>query len=290
MPDEQVALASSADAAGLDEDMPLLLAALRQRGIAATEVVWDDPSVDWSRWPLVVLRATWDYTRRHEAFVAWATKVAAVTTLRNPASVVTWNTHKRYLLDLAEMGVAVVPSVISAPGDHLDLPDDGPFVIKPAVSAGAQDTTRYGPEHHADAAAHVARLHAADRDVLVQPYLEAVDADGETAVIFLGEHYSHAIRKGPLLGHGHATVGGLFVEEDIQSRSPSARQRQAAEQTLDALPFARSDLLYARVDLLTGTDGEPRVLEVELVEPSLFLRFAQHAAERFAAVIADAFA
>jgi glutathione synthase/RimK-type ligase-like ATP-grasp enzyme len=273
-------------AAALDPDAEPLLSALRSRGIDAQLVIWDDTTAEWGAWDLAVLRSTWDYPRRLNAFLRWAVRTDAVTALRNPPDVVAWNSDKRYLLELADRGVDVVPSQVAAPGEPLDLPADAPFVVKPTVSAGSQDTARYRPSQHAAARAHVDRLHAAGRAVLVQPYVTAVDDRGETAIVHIGGAHSHAIRKGPILAGDVETVGGLFAREQIDARRPSERERRAADAALAALPFAAADLLYARVDLVPGGDGTPLVLEVELVEPSLFLRSEDGAADRFADAIA----
>ncbi|MBW3604008.1 MAG: hypothetical protein KY460_03670 [Actinobacteria bacterium] len=282
----RVALATAAGAIDLDDDAPPLIAALAGRGIASRLCVWDDATVDWAAWDLVVLRSTWDYPRRYDAFVRWVTDVAAATRVCNPPEVVTWNSDKRYLLELAGCGVGIVPSAVYGPGSPVKLPDDGRFVVKPTVSAGAQDTVRYDRTGHADALAHTRRIQSQGRHVLVQPYVEHVDDRGETALVFMGGRFSHAIRKGPILTGAPETVGGLFAAEDIRPRTPTDHERAAAELALDALPFDRTDLLYARVDLLPGPDGTPLLLEVELVEPSLFLRFCDGAPDRLARSIA----
>ncbi len=283
----RVALVTAVQAEGLDDDEPMLLAALRRFGIDAQTCVWDDGTVDWSAWDLAVLRSTWDYPRRRDAFLRWAAHVDAVGALRNRPEVVAWNSDKRYLLELADGGIAIVPSTVHAPGEAIALPAFGGFVVKPTVSAGSQDTERYTAGEHARARAHADRLHAQGRDVLVQPYAERVDDDGETALVFMSGRFSHAIRKGPILAGVPETVGGLFAAEQIDRRTPREGERAAAEAALDALPLDRDDLLYARVDLVPGDDGRPLVLEVELVEPSLFLRFDAGAADRFARAIAS---
>lgn len=282
----RVALATAADAIDLDDDAPPLADALAGRGILSRLCVWNDATVDWAAWDLVVLRSTWDYPRRYDAFMRWVTDVADVTRVCNRPEIVKWNSDKRYLLELADRGISIVPSAVYEPGSPVELPDDGRFVVKPAVSAGAQDTVRYDRGGHADALAHARRLQSQKRHVLVQPYVERVDDRGETALVFMGGRFSHAIRKGPILDGSTETVGGLFAAEDIRPRTPTGDERDAAELALDALPFDRTDLLYARVDLLPGPDGTPLLLEVELVEPSLFLRFCDSAPDRLAWSIA----
>ncbi|HLG41790.1 MAG TPA: hypothetical protein VI643_00390, partial [Planctomycetota bacterium] len=122
------------------------------------------------------------------------------------------------------------------------------------------------------------------RDVIVQPYLSGIEAHGETGLVFFGDRYSHAIRKGPMLRPDPELVGGLFLKEEIRAREPSSAEREVAERALDALPTpgGRSRLWYARVDVAPGPDGRPVVLEFEAAEPSLFFNFAPGSAERFA--------
>ena len=132
---------------------------------------------------------------------------------------------------------------------------------------------------------HVAGLVAAGRHAMVQPYLSAVDEAGESALLFFGGRYSHAIRKGQMLHAGRGPGTGLYVEEDIRPRDPSAAEREAAERVLDAIPWCREELLYARVDLIPGPDGEPRLVELELAEPSLFLSYSPGAEERLAELV-----
>ena len=258
----------------LFEDDAPLLPALAARGVDAVPAVWDDPSLDWASFDLVVVRSTWDYVPRRDEFVAWARSVPR---LANPADVVAWNTDKRYLRELAAAGVPVVPTTWLEPGDAYS-PPTGQHVVKPAVSAGARDTARYAAGE--DSSAHVSRLLAAGRPVMVQPYVEAIDTEGETAVLYLGGRYSHAARKAPVL------VPGLDDPDEVEitPREPSDAERALAEQALAAVPGG--PLLYARVDCVPGPDGSPVVIEVELTEPCLFLETADGAAERLADAIA----
>ena len=179
-----------------------------------------------------------------------------------------------------------VPSTFLPPGAVFE-PPAGQFVVKPSVGAGSIGAARYeaGDDR---ALGHVADLHAAGKTVLVQPYLAAVDTAGETSVIYLGGTFSHAVRKEPLLEHGSEPGSGLYLEETITSAEPTAVELEVAERALAAVPFARDDLLYARIDLIAANDGRPLVLEVELTEPSLFIGYADGAAERFAAAIVAA--
>ncbi|HEY8473650.1 MAG TPA: hypothetical protein VIL37_13575 [Natronosporangium sp.] len=288
----RVALVTCAQFPDLHEDDRRLLAPLRERGVEAVPAVWDDPSVDWSSFDLAVLRSTWDYPERRKEFLAWA---ATVPRLANPASVVTWNTDKRYLVELSLADLPVVPTSWLAPDDSWTPPASGEWVVKPAVGAGSRDCGRYrldDPGHRRLASAHVARLQSEGRLVMVQPYLPAVDTYGETAVLFFadpqrgGLSYSHAVRKGPLLTGPAAEVAGLYIEEEITERVPSAAELAVARRVVAEVPGGPEQLLYARVDLIPGPDGRPLLVELELAEPSMFLEFDPGAVDRFVAAIA----
>lgn len=288
-----VALATCREFPLLDDEDRLLLPALAALGIEAVPAVWTDDAVDWASFDAVVLRETWDYSDDRPAFLAWVHRVAAVTHLLNPAVVVEWNTDKRYLRDLADAGVPVVPTRFLEPGDDPSqwLPS-GRFtdvVVKPAVSCGSRDTVRYVADEAPHVTeGHVRRLLDEQRTVMVQPYLDAVDTIGETAVLFFDGEFSHAIRKGPLLARGveGEKVEGLFVQEQIDPRDPTPQELDVARRVIQQIPGGADAALYARVDLVPGPDGAPLLLELELTEPSLFLSHSAGAPARMAASIA----
>ncbi|HUD41954.1 MAG TPA: hypothetical protein VMR06_08145 [Dokdonella sp.] len=289
----RIALATTPPARDLDEDMAPLLAALHAAGAQALAVDWDDGSVDWGGFDAVLPRSTWDYCERLPAFLDWTHRVAAATQLLNPADVIAWNTDKHYLRALAEAGIAIIPSSFAEPGDAADAvwdafvdahPGDADLVVKPAVGAGSRDAERHPRSARAAAVAHIARLLAAGRSALVQPYLDRVDVDGETALVHIDGRYSHAIRKGPLLRRAAPATDALFAAERISAREPGADERALAERVLAAVPFD-GPLAYARVDLVRAGDSTPCLLELELVEPSLFFDHAPGSAARLAAAI-----
>lgn len=287
----RVALVTARAARGLDEDMAPLGAALAAAGAGSAIVDWDDRAVEWRAFDLVVPRSAWDYAERLPEFLAWAEGVARVTTLVNPLPVLRWNTDKHYLGELARAGAPVVPTTYIEPGadaaavlaGFLARESCRELVVKPAVGAGARDARRHGRAARAEILAHIASLSAAGRSVMLQPYLESVDTLGESALMYFDGRFSHAIRKGALLPAGAPATAGLFAAEDIAARVPAADELAAAGRILAAVPLAR--LAYARVDLLRDAAGAPRLLELELTEPSLFLSHAAGAAERFAAVL-----
>lgn len=292
----RIALVTARAARGLDDDLPPLVEALERAGAAVSVVDWDDADVDWAAHEVAVLRSTWDYTQRLTEFLAWVERAAAATALLNPPDIVRWNTDKHYLGELADRGVAIVPSAFVEPGEDaagalvrfIDAHGRGnpafEFVVKPCVGAGSRDARRHGAERPEAALAHLQALLETGRSALLQPYLARVDEHGETALLWFDGEFSHAIRKGPLLRRDEAATRALFAAEHITARVPNPAELALARETLAAIPAA-GPLLYARVDLIQDTDGSPRLLELELSEPSLFFGVGAGSADRFAAAI-----
>ena len=268
-----LALVTSSAARALDTDLPLLLAELPE----ATVVLWDDHTVDWAAFGAVVLRSTWDYHAHLGPFLDWARSVDAVTALWNPPHLIEWNIDKRYLLELEASGVPIVPTQFVGATD--ELPScGGDIVVKPAVGAGSIDVRRFGDDP-AGAHDHIDALRARDAVAMVQPYMPAIDEHGETGLVFVGGVFSHALRKEPILASTVEWEGAMFARERVAAGVPSPAERELGERVVAALPATA----YARVDLLPGVDG-PVLLELEVVEPSLFLHLDPAAPARAAAV------
>lgn len=274
-----IAFATYKESGGFTSDDQPLVHALRARGVAVEPVVWDDPQRDWRHFPLVVLRSVWDYHLKAHRFRAWvSTFLAHPGQLWNPPAAVLGNINKRYLVDLAAAGHRVVPTTYVATGSSLRLHDimvaQGwtHAVIKPAVSAGALGVWQCAL---ADAEAAQGRFaHAVEAgDLQVQEYLEEIRS-GEWSLVFLAGAFSHAVLK--------ESPDGDFrirnVTAHITARAPSAPMVQAAQQLVMGIP---GPLLYARVDGVER-DGQLVVMEVELIEPYLFLAYAADAPVRLA--------
>ncbi|MFH9548513.1 RimK family alpha-L-glutamate ligase [Streptomyces sp. NPDC017435] len=256
-----------------DRDLPVLRAALEAAGAEADAVCWDDPDADWASYDLAVIRSTWDYSWRAAEFTAWTERCGKLTRLANPAAVVRWNTDKRYLGELAAAGVPTVPTRYLAPGGPegaAGLPGDHEYVVKPTSGAGARYAARYTPERREAAEAHLARMHAEGLTAMVQPYMRSIDTGGERALQFFGGRLLHASRKRAVLAPGTAFDADKVAHPGLEPWTPTPAELAVAGRALAAVPDA-SELLYARVDLVDGDDGEPRVMELELVEPNLFL-------------------
>jgi glutathione synthase/RimK-type ligase-like ATP-grasp enzyme len=271
----RIALVSSERGLRMDPDLPIATAALEAAGHEVAVVRWDDATVDWAAVDLAVVRSCWDYSWRLEEFLAWAESVPR---LRNSADIVRWNTDKTYLRDLELAGLPVVPTVWN-PVREDELPDAGEWVVKPSISAGSRDTARWSSR--SAAIAHVAELTLGGRTAMLQPYLASVDDVGETAMLFIGGRFSHAVRKGPLLQPGEGVRQDRDSRGNLSRMHPTTAQRDVADAVFGAIGTLVPDAappLYARIDLVHDAAGRPVVLELELTEPSLFLPQAPEAA------------
>lgn len=293
-----LALVTAVAATGHDDDLVPLLDACADAGLHARAVAWDDPTVNWARFDAALLRSPWDYTERLPGFLAWCEHVDRVTRLLNPLNVVRWNTDKHYLADLATVGIPVVPTYFVEPDAEpmealaafLDAFDAPEFVVKPAVSAGARDTHRYARDQQFAAGNHIARLLDQERSVMLQPYVASVDRQGETALLYFGGRFSHAARKSAQLAPGEGARQAPMALGGIAACTATPAQQALAERILAATARLRqldAPLAYARIDLLTGADGQPCLLELELTEPSLFFAQAPGSVAFFAEVLAD---
>lgn len=277
---------------GDPEDAQLLAGELARRGAEAEFCVWSDPGVDWERFDRVVVRSTWDYTRRRDEFLSWADSVGS--RLHNAPALLRWNSDKRYMGELAEEGIPVVPTEFAGPGEPKPALA-GEVVVKPTVSAGARDTGRFGPGTHAEAAELIERICAAGRTAMVQPYLAGVDEEGETALVHFAGEESHALRKravlepdreAELLDNEIGAAAVMWEEDLVRAGSASAAHRALAARVLGFVTerFGAAPL-YARVDMLPGDGGEPVLGELEVVEPRLYLGEDPKAAARLAEAI-----
>ena len=246
-------------------------------------VDWDDPTVDWSRFRAAVIRSTWNYQYDPTAFLAWVRRAAEVTRVVNPPDVVTWNLDKRYLNELRLVGFPVIDTTFITTVNETAFVDlGGDVVVKPTVSAGSNDTGRYRGDANA-ARAHVTSLLASGRVAMVQPYDPDIDALAETGVVCVGGEVSHAFAKSAILAGALAAHNGLFVEETIVPRQPVPVEVELANAVLKVLSTRfGAPLAYARIDMVGGSVGRPRIMEVELIEPSLFVETDPRAAERVA--------
>lgn len=276
-----IALVTAAVSRDLDEDLPILGAALDRAGTQFHVVNWHD-DVDWSLYSGVFLRSPWDYHLRRDEFLAWLRRVSSVTKVFNPYEVVEWNSDKRYLAELIGAGIPVITTrFISAAEESIvrDALDElgNDVVVKPSISAGSHDTLRYQDAASTieEILAHVIRIVQAGAVAMVQPYERAIDDRGETGMVWLNGSLSHAFRKGPILRDDPDMGNGLYAAEDIATREPTSAELELGDAVMAFLVrrFGATPL-YARVDVIPKASGDPQLMELELVEPSFFLQYA----------------
>jgi glutathione synthase/RimK-type ligase-like ATP-grasp enzyme len=242
--------------------------------------------MDWSRFDLVVPRTTWDYSLRHAEFFRWVERCAKVTTVLNHPSVLYWNAYKdSYLADLSAKNIPVVNSHIAPPGLPIEVPDFKEFVVKPNVGGGSRGAARYSAGEKDDAVGYVRQIHADGLTAIIQPYLTNVDSHGECALVFVKGEFLHAIRKGAVLRPGARGSDRREAHPGVQPYAPSPAELDVARRALAAAPVA-DGLLYARVDMVSKGGEDPIVMELELVEPNLFLKFNPGSMR----IVVDAFA
>jgi hypothetical protein len=255
-------------------------------------VAWDDPGVDWRSYDRVVVRSVWDYSHRLDEFLAWCAAVGPER-LANVPELVAFDSDKRYL---GELRARTAPTTFVGPGDP--LPElRGEVVVKPNVSAGARDTGRFGPARHADALALIERIRASGRVAIVQAYLAEVDRRGETALVFIDGELSHTLRKRAVLrGEGEAPLAdgplapaAAMLEDDlVVATEAEPGQVEFAEAVVAEVRERFGTPLYVRVDIAHGDDGAPLLMELEAIEPCLYLDLVPGAAERFARAVLTA--
>lgn len=283
MPGPRIAIATCAEYPAPKTDDDLLREALRERGAEAVSVVWDEAGVDWSGFDLCLVRSTWDYHEKHAEFLDWARRVEAATALCNPAEVIAWNSDKTYLRELSEQ-MRTVPTVWVSRGSEADLEEIlaerewNEAVVKPAVDLGAKNLQRVRRGEGSSALEEILRRH----DAMIQPFLPSLEEQGETSLVYIAGELSHAAGKHPAAGdfRVQSIWGGTVAPAE-----PNPGQVKLAEQALGQLNEVP---LYARVDLVTGLDGEPCLIELELIEPNLYLSTDPGSEKRLAdAVIAQ---
>jgi len=279
MTQPRIAIATCADYPELKGDDELLCEALGERGCEAESVVWDEKGVEWGKFDLCLVRSTWDYHDKYEEFLAWTQRVEATAALHNPAALIAWNSNKTYLRQLDDTGVPTVPTLWVERGSAIDLGhalserDWDEVVVKPAVDLGAKNLHRVQPGDEANSAlaSVLARSNA-----MVQPFLPSLESEGELSLIYIEGSFSHAVHKHPAKGdfRVQSIWGGTMAASEAEAQHLEIAQR--------ALVQLKDPPLYARIDLVNDLAGQPALIELELIEPNLYLSTHQAAAKHLA--------
>lgn len=265
----------------LDPDDRLVQAALAQRGVEAVPAIWNDPTIDWTKSSFSILRSTWDYHLHYSEFLNWAQRVSPVTELLNPLPMIKWNSRKTYLADLSKAGLPVIPTAWIHDSNNSSLLQVlkerqwTEAIIKPSIGLATSGVKRTNKDSAAADQLHVDKL-LESSEVMVQEYLASVHQYGERALIFIDGKYSHTVRKAPFQ---------ILAAAGQAGESRAECNPEEIETAKSFLGYLDSTPLYARVDLVRDASNKPLLLELELVEPSLFMAFAPESAEKFADAI-----
>jgi O-ureido-D-serine cyclo-ligase len=283
-----LALVTDAISLQIDYDMPLLLDACQENGLIARVCEWEDQDVDWSSFDAVLLRSPWNCIDRLPAFLGWCEKVDAITHLLNPLSAVRWGLDKIYLNDLASYGVPTIPSKFIGLGDSpvttlrkflIENVHVSEVVVKPTVGSYSRGVQRFKRRMESEATEHIAKLLNNGTDVILQPYLESVDCNGETNLTYFDGKYSHAIRKSAMLmPDGNVNVPTFEFRKACVAEEDERHLAAAALGAATSYLGIKRPLLYGRVDVVRDSSGSPMVLELEICEPSLNLPYSDCAA------------
>lgn len=270
--------------ANILRDDALLQAALLARGLSSTRVNWADPSVDWTQFQCAVFRTTWDYFDQRDVFCEWLDAVSNKTRLCNDVSLIHWNMDKHYLRDLEINEIPVIPSVFVEQGSQISLHDVladhgwNEAIIKPCISGGARHTYRLNRASIATVEPIINAL-ISEESFLLQPFQSSVLEDGEDTLMLFNGVVTHAVRKKP-------KAGDFRVQDDhggsVETFTPTAAHIDLAERAMAACHIAPH---YGRVDMVRDNEGNLAVMELELIEPELWLRNHPSAATLFAGAI-----
>ena len=274
------------DPAGYTMDDHLAVTPLARRGWSVDDVPWRRGGVNWAAYDAVVIRSTWDYATDPDAFLATLTQIAASgVALFNPLRLVAWNIRKTYLRDLAGCGIPIVPTVWRqqlATGELRVLIDEvgsGEIVVKPVVGASARGAYRISPSSGDEELSAIERWYA-ERPLMAQPFANAIPLEGELSLFYFDGEFSHAIRKRPRANDFRVQ------EEHGGSNTPEAATAELRALGARVLAQLGDAPLYARVDFVRANDAHGYwLMELELIEPSLYLRLDDDAPERFAAAL-----
>ena len=265
------------------ESERLMLPYLAAANVETEILDWRSPGIDFSKFDLVVLRSCWDYHLRAAEFIGWLQRVAQITPVLNAINTVLWNHNKFYLREVAAAGIEIVPTIFVSHLKELNAEDATTLrswhntVVKPAISASAHNTRLMdGAPWSADQEV----MRTMKGPFLMQPFIPEIQDQGEISFVYIDGRFSHAALKRPAAGdfrvqQEHGGSAELF--------HPSAALLDQANEIAAKVPQVR-DSLYCRIDAVVR-DGKLVLMELELIEPELFLGMAEGAAERFARAI-----
>lgn len=270
------------DTTGWSIDADLGFPPLQALGWRVEAIAWRSEEPDWNGFDAVYIGVPWDYPQEPQRFMAVLEAIdSSSAILVNDLALVRWSMAKTYLRDLESRGAAIVPSLWYDDMD-LDLIDaafrihgSDRLIVKPVVSTNATDTYLLTRARAHELGTELERVFR-QRPFVVQPFISNIQRDGEFSLFYFNREFSHAIRKLPKQGdfrvqeeHG-ADIVAVTADESLLA---------AGQRVIDMVAPAPA---YARADFVRGENGQFLLMELELIEPSMYLRMDAKAPQRFA--------
>ena len=277
MNSKTIAFATSNEFASLLPDDLLVVSALKELGVEVLPAIWDDDSIAWSDFDLVIVRSPWDYYLKPDAYAKWLQHfLHSNTHLLNPPQAILDNIDKRYLLELENQGIPIIPTTCIDKGSSVSLLSTlekntwDQVVIKPIISAGAYGTWRSNLTTASDEQDIFAEQMARET-VFIQPFMPEIQSEGEWSIMYINGEYSHSVLK-------KATDNDFRIQEEHGGTTHAIEPpSEILKQTQKIMDLQPEKLLYARVDGVIR-NGQFLLMELEINEPSLFFGFSEKSA------------
>lgn len=269
------------DADRFDFQLDILQRGFSPHGLKLDAYRWTDPAIDWGAFSAVLVNCAWDYQDDHERFLRKLDEISALgVPVFNPPEMVRWNIRKTYLRELEKRGVPVIPTLWPEAPTAPDIRDamaafgTGDVILKRQVGAGARSQVRFNKDNIPDSG------RVLDRPGMIQPFIPSIATEGEYSFLFVDDEFSHALVKRAAEGDYRiqASYGGR--SQTVEPSSADLRQASAVLEAIDEAP------LYARVDMVRGLDGSLMLMELEIIEPDLYVRDGPHIGDRLGRALA----
>ncbi len=265
------------DLPNLDADDRLVTKRLTDLGCRCASVVWSDTSFDWTTSAIGIIRSTWDYHLHHHAFARWVQEIDSKTRLFNEVSLVLWNMDKTYMQDLQNQGIPIVPTIFSKAGQGkefaalIESTDWSEIILKPTIGLCTHGVRKFSRDTDSAAAEKHYQMLLGDGHVMIQPYMHSVETYGERSLVFIDGRFTHAVRR---IAFQPLALAGQAGEYAVEAT------RRELDLGYNVLACLAAPPLYARVDMVDDADNQPCVIELELIEPSLFLSASELCVQR----------
>ncbi len=262
----------------------MLSSALSEFNVKVKLCIWDDNSIEWSNYDAAIIRSTWDYTQNFEKYIEFIDNASNQTKLINNQEVLLWNLDKHYMKELSTK-ISTIPTTYIEKDNKSKLPEYPEYVIKPTISNSGKNSGRFQRKKDDIKASLLLENILRTSTAMIQPYIPSIDSQGEKSLVFIGGDFSHSIIKGAVLLPEGERSPIASTDANITPAKANDSEIDFAYEVLSATPFDKSDLTYARVDIAKSDNEELMLMELELIEPNLFMSLYPDATGKLAEAI-----